>query len=296
MLKALAAALVLAVASLASGAALAAPALWVVRAPGAEIYLFGTVHALSPRAAGWRTPAYDQAYERARTVWFEADLEGADPATVSRLMSRYGFDPDRTLSQKLAPRSLSELKPLLAQGRTPLDRVEHLRPWAAALMLTMQPIFAAGGQMEQGADFTMTRQAKAETKQVRAFETLEDQVRIFAGLSEQAELGYLSDVIAERHGHGHRLARKAPDLETAWLAGDMTRLSAVAAADMARQNPEFYDALVRRRNQSWADILTRELDRGAGAELVNVGALHMAGPDGLPTLLKARGFEVERVQ
>jgi uncharacterized protein YbaP (TraB family) len=64
---------------------------------------------------------------------------------------------------------------------------------------------------------------------------------------------------------------------------------------MARDTPEFYDRLIRRRNLSWADVLTREMTSG-GAELVNVGALHMLGPDGLPALMKARGFEVERLQ
>ena len=33
-----------------------------------------------------------------------------------------------------------------------------------------------------------------------------------------------------------------------------------------------------------------------GVELVNVGALHMVGEDGLPALMAASGFTVERVQ
>ena len=281
-------------AALAPDAVAAAPALWVVKSPGAQIYLFGTMHALTPQAR-WRTPTYDAAYDKAKTVWFEADLDGADPATLDHLMDRYGVDPDRTLSQKLSPRDLAGLKPILAKGRTPMSRIDHLRPWAAALMLTMQPMLAKGVQVETGADATITHAAKAETKHVRVFETLEDQVRIFAGLSERAEVGYLADVIAERGGPGHRAPRREPSLEEAWLAGDLTRLGPGVAGGMAKDSPEFYDRLIRQRNRSWADVLTREMGSG-GVELVNVGALHMVGPDGLPTLMKARGFEVARIQ
>ena len=62
------------------------------------------------------------------------------------------------------------------------------------------------------------------------------------------------------------------------------------------ENPALYDALLKRRNLAWADTLTREMADHPGVELVNVGALHMVGDDGLPALLKARGYLVERVQ
>jgi uncharacterized protein YbaP (TraB family) len=65
---------------------------------------------------------------------------------------------------------------------------------------------------------------------------------------------------------------------------------------MKADNIDFYEALLKDRNLAWADTLTAEMAQSSGVELVNVGALHMIGPDGLPALLKARGFAVERVQ
>lgn len=279
----------------AAAPALAAPAMWVARDADTTVYLFGTMHALSPDAA-WRTPLYDRAYARASTVWFETDLDGADPQTLQHLLARYGVDPDRTLSQKLGRRELAALRPILAQGHTSLAAVDHLRPWVAALMLSMQPLQAKGARLDSGADLVVTRDAKAGSKHVRVFETLEEQVAMFAGLSEPAEVAYLADVLGA--GERPRLALRRPEvsLERAWLSGDLARLGPGLAGAMARDNPEFYDALIRRRNRSWADMLTREMRRTPGVELVNVGALHVVGRDGLPALLKDRGFQVERVQ
>lgn len=294
--SAVVAAIALAFVGLSAPRAAAAPPLWVVRDGDSEVYLFGTMHALSPDAR-WRTPVYDKAYDRAQTIWFEADLGGADPATVHDLMVRYGVDPDRTLSEKLGPRELKSLKPLLAQGRISLSAVDHLRPWVTALMLSMQPLQAQGARVENGADITMIHAAKAQVKWVRVFETLEEQVRMFAGLPEPVEVRYLAGVIAEQRSRPRlALHRPEPSLEEAWIAGDLTRLGPGLAGAMAKDSPEFYDALIRRRNRNWTDILTREIEAGAGVELVNVGALHMVGPDGLPALLKARGFQVERLQ
>jgi uncharacterized protein YbaP (TraB family) len=76
----------------------------------------------------------------------------------------------------------------------------------------------------------------------------------------------------------------------------MARLGPGLTHDIQADNPALYDALLKRRNLVWAQTLSGEMDRGSGVELVNVGALHMVGPDGLPALMAARGSRVSRIQ
>lgn len=275
----------------AAGAAGAAPALWVVKSDHSQIYLFGTLHALSPAAAKWRTPLYDQVYGKAQALWFETDVEGADPVAVSNLMSHYGYDPDKPLSQKLKAPDVAALS-----RQADLRSIDHLRPWAAALMLSMQSATTGGADANAGADITVTRSARAADKPVKFFETLEDQARLFADLPEPAEVQYLTDVIKERSQPPRRgLVRQEP-MEQAWMDGDLAKLGSAMVGQMKAQNPALYQALLKRRNELWAERLVKELAVGPKVELVNVGALHMLGDDGLPALLKARGYTVERVQ
>ncbi|HYD46049.1 MAG TPA: TraB/GumN family protein, partial [Phenylobacterium sp.] len=84
-----------------AGRAEAAPAMWLVKDADTEIYLFGSMHVLQP-GLKWRTSAYDEAWRRADTVWFEADMVG-EASTVQSLIQRYGVDRERTLRQKLLP-------------------------------------------------------------------------------------------------------------------------------------------------------------------------------------------------
>jgi len=160
-------------------------------------------------------------------------------------------------------------------------------------MISMQPALSRGASVEKGADATITRAARADAKRVRAFETLEDEARMFASLPEGSEVRYLTDVIRERsRGPRLRLPFQPATLEAAWLAG---ALGPGQLGQMRTENPALYDAFLKRRNQAWADKLSAEM-AGSGIELVNVGALHMVGPDGLPALLAARGFKVVRIQ
>ena len=272
-----------------SGVAAAKPAMWVVRDADSEIYLFGTLHMLSDGDASWRTPLFDDVYERAGTLWFEADV--GDPAQARALMSRYGVDPARPLTEKLSDRTMRRLTPLLARERIPLSAVDSMRPWAAAMMLTAQPLLNRGYSMQKGADAVITDEAHGSAKQVHDFETTEDQMRMLAQLPQDVEVQYLEDVIDDQVQPAH----VGRSLEQAWAEGNLDLMAKWMVDDMRRNRPRLYEVLLKNRNEAWARALTVEM-RGNGVELVNVGALHMIGKDGLPALLKARGFTVERVQ
>jgi uncharacterized protein YbaP (TraB family) len=275
--------------ALVGGAAHAAPAMWEVRDHDTRIYLFGAMHVLAPNVK-WRTRAFDRAYAQADKVWFETRAD-ADPAEVRALVDRYGVDPDRSLTEKLPPRTVATLRAALERDGGSLDRVDRLRPWAAAMMLSVLPMTQQGASVAAGADATVTRQARAAEKEVATFETVEQQIRLFASLPETVEVQYLDDVAAETLSP----PRNGVALQSAWLHGDMDRLGPLVVDVMKRDRPALYDALLKRRNEAWSRALVAEMDR-PGVQLVAVGALHMAGADGLPALMAARGFQVRRVQ
>ena len=53
----------------------------------------------------------------------------------------------------------------------------------------------------------------------------------------------------------------------------------------------FHELMVANRNKTWMPVLTGYLDEGHA--FVNVGSAHLPGPDGLISLLRARGYKVE---
>jgi len=82
-----------------------------------------------------------------------------------------------------------------------------------------------------------------------------------------------------------------------WERGDVDDMAAYASwcgcMDTPEQRADFHKLIVE-RNPLMADKIVQWHDEGRSL-FVAVGSLHMVGPIGLPTLLKARGFRVERV-
>jgi uncharacterized protein YbaP (TraB family) len=102
------------------------------------------------------------------------------PTSIKALLDRYGVDPDRSLTEKLSPTALATLRPVLDRDGVPLERVERLRPWAAAMMLSVAPMTRPALASPAASMSATTQRARIADKPIETFETLEQQLRIFA--------------------------------------------------------------------------------------------------------------------
>jgi uncharacterized protein YbaP (TraB family) len=279
------------VAMLAMGASpvLAEPALWAIKDKDSTIYLFGTVHVLKPTTQ-WRSPKIDKAFRDADDVVMEIE-QPEDPATTRALMMKYGVDPAAPLSTKLKPESYAKLQ-AAAQGMGfPPQALEPMRPWLAALTVSLTPMLKAGYDPESGVEKLLTAQAKAAGKPIAAFETMEQQVRFFADMTPVQEAQLLDSTLDEVDDG----PAKIDALVAAWAAGDQGELKRQMVDEMQADYPDVYRLLLVDRNQDWANQLKTRL-AGSGVSFVAVGAGHLAGPDSLQAQLAKLGIKAERVE
>lgn len=263
------------------------PALWEITAPdGAKGWVFGTVHAL-PDGLDWQTPAIDRAVKQSGTLVLEivdpAD-EKAARATFVRLGTTPGQPPlDARVEAKLQPALRSAL------ARTGLDRRQFasLEDWAAALTLSFALEASNGNDPGNGADRALL--AAAGERPVVGLETLESQLGLFDALPARDQRSLLEAVLEESAG-----GESDKRLVKAWAEGDIATLDREAHAGMLADQ-RLREALLVSRNRRWADQVAAMLTAGK-RPFVAVGAAHVAGIDGLPEMLAARGFAVKRVQ
>jgi uncharacterized protein len=270
--------------------ALADPALWVLHGPTATIYLFGTVHVL-PKDAHWHYPALDRALAACDTLYVEEDDDAA--ATIRPLVLKYGIDTSHTLASRLDPADKSRLESAAEGAGLPGGEaaLESMKPWLAAVTLTVAPIIKAGYDPQSGADRALQREFKGEGKPIAAFETAEKQLRFLADLPQPLQLDLLRSTLDDY--------TRAPQVIAAliqhWEAGDVAAIARVVNADMRARYPRLYGVLLVDRNRAWARKIKALLQRHATI-FVAVGAGHLAGPDSVQVQLRKLGIDVERVQ
>jgi hypothetical protein len=266
--------------------AAADPVLWVIKDADSKIYLFGTIHVMKPDT-NWRNAAINAAFASSSELWVEAVDDNQQ--MMSQLVAKYGMDPAHPLFDKLPLAGQHQL--LLAAQKAHLDpaTVNKLRPWLAALSISLVPLFEAGFDPDKGIDHVLEAAAKSAGKPIRAFETAEQQISIFASLAPADEIDLLKQTLQEID-QGPQALTKLIDV---WLAGDVDGIDAENTRDLRQQAPSLYQSLIVRRNAAWTKQIEAML-AGKGTAFIAVGAAHLAGADSVVTMLLQDGYQVSR--
>lgn len=259
------------------------PALWQVDGPrGERAWLLGTIHAL-PAPVQWRSAKIDAAVGASDLLLLEITGDGAEVGALFTRLSRSANLPP--IADRVTPADRPRLAKLLREFGMKEADLDHTETWAVAMIVSQR----AQGEAKAGYGIDAEVRRAARGKPVGELEGAAVQLGIFDRLPEQDQRDLLAAVIDEA------AQPDRPDvLGNAWKRGDMDTIERETRTGMMA-DPELRSALLLQRNHAWSETIARVLAEHR-RPLVAVGAGHMAGPDGLPALLAAKGFQVRRLQ
>ncbi len=263
--------------------------LWKVSGKTGAVYLVGSVHLLTQDFYPL-SDTLEKAFSESDLLVEEADLgELTAPQTQMQMLSRGMLPSGQTLDKVVSPSTFEQVNKRATALGMPIEPLKRFKPWLLALTLAALEWQKAGFDAELGLDKHFYDLARKNGKTVQGLETAEFQISRFDGISGEQQEHLLSSTLSELDTEISNVTRVAQ----AWKTGDAATIERVVLQDVKRE-PEIYQRLLVERNRLWLPQLEALFGR-PGRAFVVVGAAHLVGPDGLITMLKAKGYRVEQM-
>ncbi len=274
---------------------------WRVSRDGAlPSYLFGTFHdtgiARRPLDA-----AVARALSAARLMLIEVTED-----EQARLQARAASDPDFVtdagapgLSRHLSDAERAVAEAMLAERGLTLAIADKLRPWMLFSVLSVpQCMLREARQGQPTQDALLMSKAAGAGVPIAGLETYREAIAGLAAIPADIMNELLLEMLRDLSGE-EDARRTSVEL---YLSGEIAAiweysiLSASETTGMTRAREIFAQIaapLIDARNRAWMDVLAPELARGG--VFAAFGALHLPGEAGVIELLRARGFQVTRL-
>jgi len=267
--------------------AAAHPALWVAKNGSATVYLFGTIHVL-PADAQWMDDAIQKALSASQEIWTEADISNLSKSVSA--IRHYGLHADHPTETMLPPRFRARYRQQVELSGLPPALIAQAQPWLVEILLSAAAMQRTGA-LGLGVEANLMSYAHTHHLSTPNFETLDEQFAMMSDMPKEAQITSLEEQINEWDGAGEQFRA----LLVAWKSGDVDGLDRLTNQDMRHHDEMVWTELILRRNERFVAKIEDRL-QGTGTAFVAVGAAHLCGSTGVPSLLKARGFAVTRIQ
>ena len=267
-----------------------AASVWKVSKGKEFIYVGGTIHLLTED--DYPLPEeYTRAFESSDTVLFETDLaQLSTTAFQQKMLKMMYLKNDKTLADLLKKETVTSLENYLTSRGITLAHVQNIKPAFLLINLTVLELQLAGYAATLGVDHHFSDLAGKQRKQQRWLESPESQLAALDSLS-QVDADTLVDYTLKEL---NQLTKFITNMKKAWRKGDLDTMEKLGLTDLESNYPDVYHALITKRNQNWLPQL-EALFLNQNTEFVLVGALHLVGNDSVFSMLREKGYVIEKL-
>ena len=267
--------------------------LWKIEDPessAAPNYVFGTVHVTDRRILNLPMEVR-KAFAHARVAVFEIKQRGSDRALYRDAVL---LEPGHSLGDFLNGDQLRRLSKAAEMYGFEEHVLHRFKPWALYTMFSVPPSEAARRNSgNKVLDNSMQTRARDFGVPVYGLETLEEQLALFEGASDEEQTAYLDSVLRQLDG----VEAGFESFLQLYLARDIDgifdlSIESMEAAD-ANAWESFQEVFLDRRNVNMVERMQEHLQEGGA--FVAIGALHLPGEQGVLNLLQDQGYRLTRV-
>ncbi|EGM78413.1 hypothetical protein Rhein_1398 [Rheinheimera sp. A13L] len=261
-----------------------ADGVWKVSKGKQLFYLAGSVHMLSARDYPL-PPEYLLALQQSETLVLETDLEQlSSPSGIQQMIALNSYPSGENLLQHLSAPLAKQLADYCRVHKIPLEQITRFKPAFAAIMLTTTQLQAQGATAP-GVDAFLQDEAKKSGKKIAGLETMQQHLDVITELNSSGAETLIKSTMDD-------LKDSSEDFDAmrkAWRSGDLAQLDHLYLDDL-KNYPAIYQTLIVKRNNAWVKLLVAEPK--AKPVFVVVGALHLAGEQGLIQQLTQQGYQI----
>ncbi len=249
-------------------------------------YLFGTIHLVCPADYIW-TDAMKKSLDASEKICLEIDMDN-----TNALAESFGLlvDPVKRLSDYFSATDYEKLQ-LYAKDSMEIDPqvLAYLKPVAVLMLLTKE----AGTLCDVPVSYeeNIMKTAKAKKKPIAGLETVAQQMKALESIPADTIVKYVLETINDK-GEVNG-ADEYYKLVNAYKLQDIEKLQEMIASSEGLAAAS--DALLKERNKNWIGSMANMMKSGKSIFFA-VGAGHLAGTNGVITLLRQAGYTVTPVR
>lgn len=263
--------------------------LWQISGKGLAkpSYLFGTIHQVCPTDYIW-TGAMQRTLDKSEKLCLEIDLDVNKEDLMAKNLDML-LDMKKPLSEYFTAEQYRKLE-RYAQDSLGIDKmaIAYMRPVTILMMMTKE----AGSLCESPVSYEekIMSTAKKANKKVLGLETVAEQLNALGAIPNDSVVKYVMESMEDKGVEDGMEEYKK--LVAAYKQQDIATLQTMIASDEGLGTST--GALVDDRNKKWIDRMAGMMQ--GTSVFFAVGAGHLAGPNGVISLLRKTGYTVVAVK